>query len=272
MERQKHCRKRGHRHDGAVLSIDYYAYSSAIRRWSPYYKAAFSAACLILCIAYNSLCVSVTVILAMAFVSVCLGRIPLRRYLSLLALPLFFMLLGGGAIAFGVSLQPAGQYRLHLGFFYLYTAQDSILQALCLMLKALGAVSAMYLLTLSTPASEVIQVLRSLHVPRTILELMSMIYRYIFILMDTQCRMKNAAAARLGYCDYRTALSTFGRTASNLLVVSLKKGSAYYQALASRCYSGELQFLTEEKPVRPVQVLLAAGFLILLTILWRITG
>ena len=47
MERQNH--HRGHRHDGAVLSIDYYAYASAIRGWNPYYKTAFSAACLILC-------------------------------------------------------------------------------------------------------------------------------------------------------------------------------------------------------------------------------
>lgn len=272
MEEQKHRRGRGHRHSGAVLSIDYYAYASAIRGWNPYFKAAFSMACLVLCLAYDSLAVSAAVILAMAWVTVCLGGLPLRRYLPLLSIPLVFMLLGSAAIAFGVSLHPAGQYRLRLGFFYLYSSRESLLQGLHLMLKALGAVSAMYMLTLSTPASEIIQVLRAVHVPKVIVELMSLIYRYIFILMDTQGRMKNAASARLGYCDYRTALSTFGRTASNLLVVSLKKGDAYYQALASRCYSGELRFLTEQKPVRAAQVVLAAGFLVLLTILWRLTG
>ena len=270
MERQKH--HHGHRHDGAVLSIDYYAYASAIRGWNPYYKAAFSGACLILCVAYDNLFVSLAVIAVMGALTVGLGRLPLERYLSLLSVPLVFILLGGAAIALGVSLQPAGQYRVHLGFFYLYVTVQSLIQALRLVLKALGAVSAMYMLTLSTPAGEVIQVLRSLRVPRTILELMNLIYRYIFILMDTQCRMKNAASARLGYCGFRAALSTFGRSASNLLVVSLKKGTTYYQALASRCYSGELRFQTEEKPVRPVQILLAAGFLILLTILWRTTG
>lgn len=272
MEHQKHHRRWGHRHDGAVLSIDYYAYASAIRGWSPYYKAAFSAACLVLCIAYDNFYVSMAVILAMAFLTVCLGGLPLRRYLSLLTVPLVFLLLGSAAIALGISLQPVGQYRLHLGFFYLYTGWESIRLALRLMLKALGAVSAMYMLTLSTPAGEIIQVLRSAHVPKTVVELMSMIYRYIFILMDTQARMKHAASARLGYCDYRTALSTFGRLASNLLVVSLKKGTAYYQALCSRCYSGELRFLTEKKPVRPVQILLSAGFLSFLTLLWRMTG
>ena len=117
MERQNHHRR--HRHDGAVLSIDYYAYASAIRSWNPYYKTAFSAACLILCVACDSLAVSLAVILTMGGISVGLGRLPLRRYLSLLSVPLLFILLSGAAIALGVSLQPAGQYSVHLGFFYL---------------------------------------------------------------------------------------------------------------------------------------------------------
>lgn len=272
MEQRKHRHGRGHRHEGAVLSIDYYAYASAIRGWNPGFKTAFSAACLLLCIACDAVSVSAAVIAAMALLTVGLGKLPLRRYLSLLSVPLLFMLLGSAAIALGVSLRPAGQFCLHLGFFYLYATEESLCQALALILKAMGAVSAMYMLTLSTPAGEIIHVLRSLRVPGLILELMNMIYRYIFILMDTQCRMHSAAAARLGYCDYRTSLSTFGKTAANLLVVSLKRGTAYYQALASRCYSGELRFLTEEKPVRAAQIVPAALFLTFLTILWRIAG
>ena len=48
---------------------------------------AFSAACLILCVACDSLAVSLAVILTMGGISVGLGRLPLRRYLSLLSVP-----------------------------------------------------------------------------------------------------------------------------------------------------------------------------------------
>ncbi len=258
---QQTCRSGGHRHGGAVLSLDYCAYASAIRGWNSGYKAALSAACILLCIAFDSPLLSAAVLLSTAFVTVVLGKLPLRRYLSLLAVPLLFLVMGSAAIAFSVSRQPVGDYRVHLGFFYLYATRGSLRMALCLVLKALGAVSAMYMLTLSTPAGEVIHVLRALRVPKLLVELMHLIYRYIFILMDAQCRMRCAAASRLGYCDYRTSLTTFARTAANLLVVSLRRGNAYYQALLSRCYDGEIAFLTEEKPVRPAQVLWAALFL-----------
>lgn len=260
-----------YRHDhGGALSIDGCAYASALRGWNPGYKAALSAASLVLCIAYSSAAVSAAVILGMACLTVRRGGLPLGRYLSLLSVPLAFLALSGLAVALGISRRPLGDYRVYLGPLCLYATRESLRQALELTLKALGGISALYMLTLSTPAGEIIQVLRSLHVPRTILELMDLIYRYIFLLLDTHCRMRNAAASRLGYRDYRTALSTFGRTASNLLVVSLGRGTAYYQALASRCYDGELRFLREEKPVRPGQILWAVLYLAFLTLLWRI--
>lgn len=68
-----------------------------------------------------------------------------------------------------------------------------MLKAGNLVLKALGAVSALYMMTLTTPLSEIIAVLRKAHVPKLIIELMNMIYRYIFIMIDTHSRMKNSA-------------------------------------------------------------------------------
>ena len=49
------------------------------------------------------------------------------------------------------------------------------------MFKALGAVSALYMMTLTTPLSEIIAVLRKAHIPKLIIELMNMIYRYILL-------------------------------------------------------------------------------------------
>lgn len=268
MERSDHHRHRGHSHGGRTLSIDSCAYASAIRGWSPFYKAALSGASLVLCIALDTPLVSAAVLLAMSLLTVGLGRLPLRKYLSLLSIPLLFLVLSSAAIALGVSRQPAGEFRLRLGFFFLYATRESLRRALALTLKALGAVSALFMLTLSTPAGEVIHVLRTLRVPRLMVELMYMVYRYIFLLLDTHCRMQNAAASRLGYWGFRTSLSTFGRSAANLLVVSLRRGTAYYQALSARCAGGELLFFTEEKPVRPVQVLLAALFFLVLILLW----
>ena len=133
------------------------------------------------------------------------------------------------------------------------------------------AVSALYMMTLTTPLSEIIAVLRKAHVPKLIIELMNMIYRYIFIMIDTHSRMKNSAESRLGYCDFKTSCYSFGQVASNLLVVSLKRGNNYYNALEARCYNGDLQFLEEEKQVKAGQVVMAVIFIIILLLIWFFT-
>ncbi len=69
-------------------------------------------------------------------------------------------------------------------------------------------------------------------------------------MIDTHSRMKNSAESRLGYCDFKTSCYSFGQVASNLLVVSLKRGNNYYNALEARCYDGDLRFLEEEKPLK----------------------
>ena len=139
-------------------------------------------------------------------------------------------------------------------------------------MKAWGAVSAMYLMTLSTPASELISVLRKAHIPKVMVELMNMIYRFIFIMAEVQEKMKISAQSRLGYVDFKTSCKSFGNTASNLLVVSLKKANAYYDAMISRCYDGEFVFLEEEKPVTVKQTAGAAAYLLGLTAIWLLTG
>ena len=142
---------------------------------------------------------------------------------------------------------------------------------MCIRDRALGAVSALYMMTLTTPLSEIIAVLRKAHVPKLIIELMNMIYRYIFIMIDTHSRMKNSAESRLGYCDFKTSCYSFGQVASNLLVVSLKRGNNYYNALEARCYNGDLQFLEEEKQVKAGQVVMAVIFIIILLLIWFFT-
>ena len=276
IQRRKHEKNHshssfGHKHDGSVFSIDFYAYASQLRTWSPKYKAIFSMVCLLCCIICDNIYVSCAVILLMAYITVVMGGLPFRRYLSLMTIPLVFLFFGCVAIAIGFSGSPSGDFNLHLGFFYVYTSKESLWETLELIAKALGAVSSMYMLTLSTPASEIIAVLRGLHMPKLLVELMNMIYRYIFLLMDTQCRMKNAAVSRLGYCDFKTSCVSFGQIASNLLVVSLKKGNAYYHALEARCYDGELRFLEEEKTVSVMQTAGALLSVSLLLCIWRLT-
>ena len=140
------------------------------------------------------------------------------------------------------------------------------------MVNAFGAITSLYMMTLSTTAGEIISVLRKFHMPKIITELMNMIYRFIFIIMEVQLRMTNSAKSRLGYVDYKTSLKTFGNTLSNLFIVSLKKASQYYSAMESRCYDGDILFLEEEKKLSIKHIFYAGIYYILIFIIYYFTN
>lgn len=265
-----HHHQIGHKH-GEGSAIDYYAYASKIRGWNPSFKVAFSVLTLLLCIVLNNPLVSLAVIVSMAYLTVVKGGLPLGAYLSVLMIPLTFIILGTVAIGIDFSSQPIGQFNLYLGFGYLYTSVAKLKEMVFLMMKVFGAISAMIMMTLSTPSSEIIGVLRKAHVPKLIIELMNLIYRYIFILLDVFNNMRNSADSRQGYCDFKTSCKTFGNVASNMLVLSLKKANAYYTAMEARGYEGDLVFLEDEKPFQISQVIYAVGFMLFLLLLWYVT-
>lgn len=269
-EGEHHHHRMGHKH-GEGFSIDFYAYISQIKHWNPTFKVSLSVMTLILCIVLNNPYVSVVVIIAMTYLIIIKGKLSIYKYMPILLIQIGFILIGTFTIAIDFSIQPMGQYNLYLGFCYVFTSQAKLKEVFFLILKVFAAISALQMMTLSTPSSEVIYVLRKAHVPKIIIELMNMIYRYIFLLMDVYTKMKNSAESRQGYCDIRTSYYTFGNIASNMLVISLKKANAYYDAMEARCFDGELIFLEEDKKVETIQIIAAAVFILFLILLWGFT-
>lgn len=262
---------RGHHHGEGVISIDGYAYASKLGGWNPGFKVVLALVLLVFGIAADSMPVSVLILLAMGWLVVGRGGLPAGTYLGLLTIPAAFILMSSLAIGFYFSGTPKGDYQLHLGFFYVCATGESLRYAGRLIVKAMGAVSCMYMMSLTTTSSEIIGVLRTCRVPSLLIELMTLIYRYIFILMEVQVKMSTAAKSRLGYVDLKTSYYTFGSILSNLFIVSLKKANTYYDALESRCYDGSLCFLEEEKPLSRLQAASGTGFVIFLLLVWFVT-
>lgn len=254
-----------------IYTIDYYAYVSGMKHWNSKFKAIVAVAALLFCIGADKVWVSVLVFLPMSFLTVFAGRFSWKNYLALLRIPLAFLLMGTAAIVIGLSPVPYGDAYVSVLGYYLYLTKDGLWLAFRLILKAIAALSAMYMLVLSTPASEIICIFRRLHVPKIILELMNMIYRFIFVMMDTQCSMRLAAESRLGFWGFRTSCRSFGSTAGNLFVVSLKKAGVYYDALTARCYDGELMFLEEEKKLNGRQIWIAVSYFLILFLVYLLS-
>ena len=251
-----------HSHEG-VLSIDIIASRSRLCGVNPTLKVWGCVLLLLFCVAADSVPVGVGLALAMLLLTVLAGGLPLHDYLALLALPAAFLLVSGLALLFSWEKAPAGIINLPLLGGWLSVTAAAQARTLLIMAKALGAVSCLYLLSLSTPMTDIINVLRRARVPAVVVELMYLIYRYIFILLNMHRTMRDAAERRLGYDSYRQGLRTTGQIYGNLLALSFRKAGACFDAMESRCYEGEIRFLEKAKPLRPLHILTACGLALL---------
>lgn len=230
-------------------NLEYYSYNSKINNWNPYLKVYYSMILLILCISTSNIFLSISVILIGGFITIFLGKIPLKKYMKFLKIPMFFLIINIIAINLNFSREIAEGYYLRINDIFIYTTDKNIEKSIVLFFRSFGGISAMYLLALSIPINEIILVMKKSKCPKVIVELMYLIYRFIFILTDTQREMRKSIESRLGFINYRTSLFSFGKIISNLLLISLKKAEMFYESMESRGYRGEIKFLERDKEI-----------------------
>lgn len=253
------------------MKIDYYAYRSGMRKWNAGFKVLLSVATLCLVIGLNQIGISLFVVVTMGMLTLMVGKLPGKIYLHYMTIPLAFMVISGLMIAIEFARQPVGEWNLNLQICYICMNRESLQTSIQVFFKALAGVSALYMMAFSTPMSEFILVLQKIHLPKLIVELMHLIYRYIFILLDVANEMQTAAKARLGYCSLKQGFQTFAMIAGNLFLISLRKANAYYDAMVARGYDGTLEFLSEEYSLKVWQIAGMAVYFMLIAAIFIIS-
>ncbi len=260
-------RRHNHHHQG-LLTLDSYAQRSQLNQYSAGLKAALAVGTVFFCIAADSVAISLAIFLMMGGITVCLGKTSLRYYISLLVVPSSFVLLSGIAILYQVSDIPHGIIDIPWFDSYLSITPTSQTAALSIVARSFGALSCLYTLSLSTPIYELIHVLRKIKVPDIVIELMYLIYRYLFILLSMYENMIRAAQSRLAGESWRTLLRTMLQCSANLLFLSLRKSVAYLDAMESRCYDGQIRFLEQTKEITKRELSFSIAYVLLLGCLW----
>jgi len=256
-----------------MLNIDSYAYSNNFKNIHPGEKSLFAVVTMAVCLTSPTVITPLLVLGVMAGVIILKAGIPARVFLRLMLVPLSFLLLSVVTIAFSLSTNPSGFWisqtlnGLTVGIRY-----PDLITAVQLFLRSLGAVSCLYFLALTTPMTEIITVLHKLKVPTIITELMVLIYRFIFVLMETAVTIKRAQSSRLGYVSLKISYRSLSRLLTALLGKVFVKSQELYNAMAARCYTGDIKVLTKEYPVSLRNYILITGVelpLILFNLLGR---
>ncbi len=256
------------------MHIDTLAYTNRLCRLPPTQKLGF--ALVLLAIAYASAIPIQLLVLAWVSVWVTVyARIPLGVYLRLLRLTGLFWLSSMPALVFNgvglVDLDRVGADSLwgwQVGDYYLYVSHQGALQAGALGVRTLATSACVYLMLLTVPFVALLDILRRLGCPALLIELLFLMYRFIFDLLDTARELWIAQNARGGYRTRRLWMQSIALLVSQLLRRTLVNYHQISLSLAARGFNGEFQVWHSRsyQPSRRYSLEAAIGCTILVTL------
>lgn len=254
-----------------MIKIDKLCYNSKLRYQNAGEKFAFAMITLLICVMSRSIAVACIVLGVMGILTIYKGGVPLLCYLKFLMVPLTFLLLSTLAVMLHIQSVPMELFAIPLGKWYLTTSFHSVCYGGQLILTALGSISCLYFLSFTTPVPDILEVLRKLHCPKLLIELMLLIYRFIFILLKTASNISISQQCRLGNRNYKTALKSFGMLGSALMIRSVIRSGKLYDSMEARCYDGTIRVLSQYQPPKRKHVasIILFDTVLLLFALWR---
>jgi cobalt/nickel transport system permease protein len=241
------------------MLIEQCAYANRLRLVTPAAKGIFCLCGLIASFAAGTPAAACGVAVALAGITVLGAGIPLGRYLRAVAPALLFLCIS--ALTLAVSLTPDS---LHNSF-YIRIEQASLQTAAQVAGRSLGSLTALLFLAMTTPLTDIIGLLRRLRTPETLLDIMTLCYRTLFVFSEAVRETTTAQSARLGYATTGHALRSMGILTANLTVQVWQRSQALHVAAMSRNGDGPLRFLEHDyhHSARDCFVFFAGGGLII---------
>ncbi len=239
---------------GAPSSIDEIAFASPMRRWPPLGKLFLALAMLFASIFATSIAVPGMVLV---------GGTVLLAYSTHLRFPrvVLLALLNGlavlviGSLVIALITPGTTLYSLDLLGLGLSLSDGGMNLGLLVFMRALAGMSVMLFFATSTPIPHLSEAMGQLRLPKEISELVVLIYRYSFLLLDLLGTMYVAAQCRLGFRGLRNRFRTSGKLAVGLFTRSMEVADRSQVALECRGFRGQFHSFRPPAKVTLVWIL-----------------
>ncbi|MFB9328538.1 cobalt ECF transporter T component CbiQ [Paenibacillus aurantiacus] len=245
-----------------LKQIDSYSYGNRLRSLPATAKGGFAASLLLL--AYLTGPAVQAAIIAWLYVwTVPRAGISAKFYAVSLGSVLGFYLLSLPALMIeaipeGAKMAVAANVRLELGGWQLAVTEDSMHLAVRLLFRVLACSSCFLFLILTTPMADLFQVLRKLRVPMLLLEIMQIMYRFLFALLQTASELYTAQRARGGHHGVRSRIADTATLAARLFGRTMSRYDNWTRGLRARGFEDELRLAPSEPGNVPAKLRIEA--------------
>jgi cobalt/nickel transport system permease protein len=153
-----------------------------------------------------------------------------------------------------VTVQGVPLLAIHVGPWLLTVSAAGLERFLSIALKSWLSVQMAILLTASTPLPDLLVAMRALRLPKLLLAILGLMWRYLAVLGDEAMRMIRAREARSGFWNERGGgtlgwrAKVTGAMAGSLFLRGYERSERIYDAMLARGYDGTIRSF----PLRPV--------------------
>ena len=248
------------------------AQKNGLREVNAYLKIAAGLGAILLCLLSSSYLSPLFIAIVLTCAILFLARVDPKTYAELFIVPFWFAIMS----VTGIILITGGQDIFWqwdiLSWFSVSITRESINQGAFVFCRVIGGMSAMIFIALTTPMTDIFIVLRQCRVPEVVIDLMMIIYRTIFILMDQVIQIYQAQVMRLGYSTWNESIHSFASLCGAAFIASWDAGEDLIRAMDARCYDGKFALLGESRPVERIPCLAVVVFLALSTAVVIVSG
>jgi cobalt/nickel transport system permease protein len=251
------------------INLDSVAQQSAFRQINTGTKLLLALGSLILCLISPSPVVPLLSGIILSLVLIIPGKTSPLLYGELLLGPAIFtvmsvvvllFLLGGGDVIWRFNPVP---------WINLSITTEAVKQSTLVFCRVFGCSVSLFFITLTTPMTDLFNGMKRIGIPIELIDLMMIIYRYIFIICAQAVEIWQAQVMRLGYSRPLEATRSFSMLCGMLFISSWNAGEDLVRAMDCRCYDGIFPSLDLAEPVKmrsliPVAVYLAGLSAVLL--------
>lgn len=149
-----------------------------------------------------------------------------------LTAPLFMGLTALLASLFLIEGAPV--LHLHLGWINMVGSEEGLAKGSLVFARVFNGAALVLLLSMTTPVTELLAVAQRMRISPLFLELVSLAYRYIFVLAEEASSVMSAQKIRLGYHSFVSGLGSFGVLSGMVFVRSYDRAERVATAMKAR--------------------------------------
>ena len=131
-------------------------------------------------------------------------------------------------------------FSFSLGGLTLTGFAEGLAIGLLIMWRVISGMLLILFLVMLTPTDKLLLAAAWFRLPKSFLELLVLIYRYIFVLVEEAVVIRDAQRARLGYRGWHRGIRSAGALGGSIILRAYDRASAAFDAMVARGFSGSI--------------------------------